>query len=270
MEKVKVDYDKNSEILSPLQALEESAKALNSGKGNLNEIDGYNCELCNNNGTITKVDPENMVLFSVPCSCMKTRKTIRSLKNCGLNYETLKQAKFDNYKAVEEWQKVLLNKVKEYALNFGDHKWLYVGGQTGAGKTMLMTALFKYLIIKKEQTGYYMLWNTESKLLISQSKHDKESYLARLNELENCDVLYIDDFLKLGNTYFNDELSLAYELINTRYVNNKITIITSEITKNLLEEKDAAIFGRIYEKTEYDKYFLDIIGEEKNYRTKGM
>ena len=270
MEKVKVDYEKNGKLLTPLEALEQSAQALNSFKGKLNQIDGYNCEICNNNGTITKVDSEKMTLFSVPCSCMKTRKTIRNLKNCGINYETLKQAKFDNYNATEDWQKGLLNKVKEYALDFGNHKWLYVGGQTGAGKTMLMTALFKYLIIKKEQTGYYLLWNTESKILISQAKRDKDGYQNRIYELENCDVLYIDDFLKLGNVYSNDELSLAYEIINTRYVNNKITIITSEITKNLLEEKDAAIFGRIYEKTDYDKYFLDVIGEEKNYRTKGI
>ena len=50
-----------------------------------------------------------------------------------------------------------------------------------------------------------------------------------MEELKNINVLYIDDFFKLIDNYSKEEdLNIAYEIINSRYLSDKITIISCE------------------------------------------
>ena len=257
--------------MSPLEYIQERVDYENSLPGNLNEYDKYDCPKCKNKGyiSVVKMVEGNPTETSIRCDCMNIRKSIKSLLNSGLSSEMLKYH-FSDFVVEYEWQANIKNSIKEYFANYDGSKWFYLGGRTGAGKTMLMTCLFKSLINKYHLTGIYMLWNAESKQLMAMSKKDPVKYADRLYELNTCDILYIDDFFKLENQYINDGTSLAYEIINNRYASNKITIISSEITKSQLETKDGAIFGRIYEKTEKGKYFIDIIGEDKDYRKKDL
>ena len=249
----------------------------NQREGELNKQDGYNCDKCKNKGYISKAELLNghFTEVSIKCSCMNIRKAIKSLMNCGLSYDALKNSKFENFEITEQWQKDYLEKVRQYlnsVLNDNKPYWIYVGGQTGAGKTMLLTAVFKNIIGKKYLTGQYLLWNNESKQLLNYGKRDSEKYNDRLYELTTCDILYIDDFFKLDgdNDYNNSCISLAYEIINNRYANKKLTIISSELTKEELNQKDGALFGRIFQMTNNGEYFIQIIGTEKDYRTKEM
>ena len=60
---------------------------------------------------------------------------------------------------------------------------------------------------------------------------------------------------------------MAYDVINARYSDpNKITIISSEVLREELQKKTNAITGRIFERTDSGKYFINITGVEKNYR----
>lgn len=257
--------------MSEEDRLAEIVEFENNQPGNYNLDDGYNCELCKNKGYIAKLEKEPFLrIVNEKCSCMNIRKSIKSLKNSGLSVEMLMSAKFSNFETTKDWQKLMFDLAKKYVLNFDKSKWFYIGGTTGAGKTMLMTAVFKEIIKRHHLVGYYLLWNAESKSLITNSKRNVEKYNERMYELTNCDILYIDDFLKLDNVYSNDELSLAYEIINNRYVSNKITLITSELGKNQLALKDNAIFGRIVQKCGIHDYMLELTGEDKNYRTKEL
>ena len=59
---------------------------------------------------------------------------------------------------------------------------------------------------------------------------------------------YIDDFLRSpGGMPSSADLGIAYELLNYRYNNNLITIISSEYTVEKIYEFDSAIAGRITE-----------------------
>ena len=247
----------------------------NGLEGDLNKRDGYNCPKCKNKGFIADIQfsQGHYREISIRCDCMNTRKVINSLLNCGISLETLKRCKFENYKREQEWQQELYNKVMSYISDVVENKkpyWFYLGGQTGAGKTMILTATFRKLITKKCLNGYYLLWNNESKQLLNYEKRNVEKYSERLYELTTCDILYIDDFFKLDsdNSFNSDNTSLAYEIINNRYMNKKLTLISTELTKDKLNEKDSAIFGRIFEMTNNGEYFIQVIGDDKNYRTK--
>ena len=78
-------------------------------------------------------------------------------------------------------------------------------------------------------------------------------------------ILYIDDFLK--GRFTDTDITLAFDLINYRYNNKLTTIITSELTFSQLMGIDAAIAGRIKERSK--GFFMEISkGDDKNFRLK--
>lgn len=265
-------FIKNNKTYSPEDYLKEKCEYENSMVGELDKEDNYNCPICKNKGYYVEIKSEPFPrLVDVKCSCMQLRMSIRSLKRCGINEYVLSNSSLDKFLTTYVWQKTLKDTAINYLNNFKEeHSWFYLGGQTGAGKTMLMTAVFKELVTKHNLTGKYMLWNDEIKTLMSNSKRSIGEYKDAMDDLKNVDVLYIDDFLKLSKEYTNEELSIAYEVLNARYQSNRITLITSEMTQNELENADGAVFGRIYERTQRNKYFFNITGLEKNIRKNPM
>ena len=68
-----------------------------------------------------------------------------------------------------------------------------------------------------------------------------------LDEYKRVEVLYIDDFLKGGDT--DADIRLAYEILNSRYNDRGLrTILSSEMTPEKLLRRDEALGGRIYER----------------------
>lgn len=248
------------------------AQWYNEEEGNRHLEDGINCDICKNKGNIAYVD-EYGNQFVKPCECEKQRTTFIRLKNCGISREMLERYTFSNYTTENEWQKKVKNIFVEYSKSIAnkENNWLYYGGISGAGKTHLCVATFQKLI-KSNMSGYYLLWNNEFPQILALEKSTLEEnqykYKEKIKTLTNVDVLYIDDFLKLTNNKFsNDNLSLAYKIINNRYINNKITIISSEYLVSQLNEIDKAICGRINEKANFGQFMFDCGEDErKNYR----
>lgn len=246
----------------------------NQKEGELHLIDGIECDICKNKGYIYCVGADGND-YQVECECQKQRKTLIRLNNCGITKEMLDKYTFGKYECENEWQKEAKTLFLEFCKDIasGNKYFIYYGGISGSGKTHLCTATFQKLI-KSNMTGYYMLWNKEIPNILALEKSTYEDnqikYYEKIKFLENIDVLYIDDFLKLtNNKYSNDSLSLAYKIINSRYNNNKITIISSEYLVNQLNELDMATCSRIYEKAKNGKYMFDCGNEKnKNYRYK--
>lgn len=245
----------------------------NSEAGTLNEVDGYNCTECNNNGYIFK--PKYDETFNVwqetavPCKCQKVRKVLRRLRKSGLQDAINK--KFDTYEANTEWREKLKDMVVRWVTEQDGH-WLYIGGATGSGKTHLCVAAMLKLL-KRGKEVYYMLWREDVPKLKSLVT-EYEEYEKRINELKNVDVLYIDDLFKTGRTESgasqrptSADINLAFEIINHRYVTNKTTVITSECTTSDLVDIDQALAGRIVEKSE--PYCVSLKGRDKDWRLKG-
>lgn len=110
-------------------------------QGNLNEFDGYDCSVCKNRGEVSViVDGE---IRSRLCEkCTPIRKSLKNLKLSGLD-----KLDFSNFNVCEDWQAKLLDMGKKYVEEI-KNEWFYVGGQNGAGKTHICTAVSRSLIYK--------------------------------------------------------------------------------------------------------------------------
>lgn len=248
--------------LSPQEYQQQKIDWYNQSVGTLNETDGYNCELCRNKGFIARLD-ENGYEVHRACKCQKTRATLNRARRSGLG-NIITEFTFDKYEVTDDWQERVKNTAKAFCAD-DEAKWFYIGGQVGAGKTHICTAIAAHYI-KAGLEVKYMLWSEEAKKL--KSLVNDISYQSEIEIYKNIDVLYIDDFLKVknGETPTPADINLAFEIINHRLLDNdKITIISSEKMLDELMEYDEATMSRIYQKTGI--YKLNIGKDRnKNYR----
>lgn len=249
--------------------LGEEIKAFNDNIGTLGYLD---CPICKNKGYVAIRENEEMKMKK--CECMKQRNIYKQLEICGIPLNKQKECTFDNIWEYEDWQK----RIKSKAINFcetDDYKnnWFILYGFTGSGKTTVCTTMFLELI-KKGCTGKYLLWNDEITNLVNLKNNYndllREEYLNKISELKKVDVLYIDDLMKLTpQNKVTEHLSVLYEILNHRYLSEKTTIITTELTKDQLEKMDMAICGRIFEKCKGGFYELKSKNEpDRNQRYK--
>ena len=246
-------------------------ESMNREEGNLNAEDGYNCSICKNKGFIFV---PQLYLGSynekqVFCKCTKIRNTIRALNRSGLA-DVVHDFTFDKYIASEPWQQSILEKAKTY-LTECENNWFFFGGTTGSGKTHICTAI-AVTLLKQSKEVKYMLWRDEASRL--KAMVNSLEYADKIEEYKNVDVLYIDDLFKTGKTEAQGkqrptqaDINLAFEIINSRAIQKKITIISSECTMTDLIDIDEAVAGRIKQKSGI--YCINIAPDRsKNYRLK--
>ncbi len=225
------------------------------------DLSGYECSACQNRGYFAvRTEDDNMAFKD--CKCMKIRMSLRNIENSGLS-DVIKKNTFDRYTENEPWQAYAKKLAIEYT-KINSNLWLYVAGQSGVGKTHLCTAICSGLL-NNGRVIKYALWRDVFRELDS-LKYKYDERQQKLDKLKNIDVLYIDDFLKNYEKKANiDELNIAYEVINLRYIADKKTIISSEHISDRLLEFDTALGGRIIEKSK----MIQIREENgRNYRTK--
>lgn len=256
--------------ISKMSRVEQDSYFYNLAEGNLNDEDGINCPICKNKGTISFV--ENGYEKVRNCECMVKRKLYHRFIATGISKDQFKKYKLSNYEITKEWQRISLERAKNYINDIINNKqayWFYIGGISGSGKTHLCTGIITFLVNANYDVKYFV-WNTEISNLISLKKsfspEGQEEYRKKINELKTCQVLYIDDFLQLDNN-IDESMSIAYEIINSRYTNDSlITIISSEIDQDNLYKKSRAVSGRIIEKANKGFYVITVVGDENNYR----
>lgn len=232
-------------------------------------LQGYACSLCKNKGVLYRLElyRGRYEMIQVPCSCQKTRRSIQSLCRSGLS-SVVEDFTFDKFIATEHWQQRLLEKAKGY-LNEADDHWLFFGGNSGSGKTHLCSAVAISLLREGKEVKY-MLWRNEASRL--KAIVNDSAYAHEIEYYKTVDVLYIDDLFKTGKGEGQQmqrptaaDISLAFEIINDRAMQKKITIISSENTFDELCEIDEAIAGRI--KQHCGTYCVSIERDPaKNYR----
>ena len=228
----------------------------NQSEGSLT---GYNCPKCRNKGSIAYLQ-DGMEMHRV-CECMAIRQNQSNITQSGLS-DAIRTKTFDAYQCKESWQTALKENVMHYA-DKNRPQWLYIGGQSGAGKTHLCTAVCGVLLQRGLQVRYEM-WQT-----IFRDLSQFATRQTRFQQLTQAQVLYIDDFLKPISNKFDDtnpkEVSVAFELLNERYTRNMVTIISSERIFRDLLAADKALAGRIKERC--NGYLFAITrSDEKNWR----
>lgn len=266
------------EALTEEQRVQADVDFTNSEEGNLNEADGYDCPFCKNRGYIAELAKQETFGYyytrRVNCKCTKVRKAINRLNRSGLK-NVVKEYSFDRYETTEDWQKVIKGKALKF-LKDDENQWFFMGGQSGAGKSHICSAIaVQYIRDGKEVK--YMLWREEI-TRIKGAVNDSEIYSEMMDALKKAEVLYIDDLFKGGKSELGysaptaADINAAFEIINYRYNNpGKITIISSERTLMELNNIDEAIAGRIAERTKEGGYCINLKKDiKRNWRMKGL
>lgn len=232
---------------------------MTSQRSTVSENGSEICPRCGGTGTLLRRD-EKGELFGRPCKCETIRLNRLRLKKSGLT-ALAERCTLQRYETPEPWQQKSKATAERYLADWRG-KWFFIGGTSGAGKTHLCTAMCVELM----ESGIplrYMQWRSDIppiKALVN----DAEAYKAAMNPLKEVKALYIDDFLK-GAVKEGDR-NIAFELLNHRYIDQeKITIISSELTLDKIIGWDAGTGGRISERA---KGFIFNLSGKENWRLK--
>lgn len=241
-------YDK------PIRTLAERFNSVPGG------LEGYDCPKCLNRGNIMveKDGYEDLV----DCSCRLLRKNKTLMERSGLK-KLLEIYTLENFSSNSEHHKTMKSTAERY-IDQPDGKWLVMVGNPGTGKTHICTAVVNELM----QKGYpakYMEWREVITDL--KTKANTPEYTDILFQFKRVPLLYIDDLFKTSKKSepSASDIAIAYELINYRYNNKLMTIVSSELTITRLMEIDEAIASRMIEMS---KDFLISIKYDasRNYR----
>lgn len=133
----------------------------------------------------------------------------------------------------------ILSECKAYAESFSlDSQSLLMLGHTGLGKTHLSLAIAASVTEK----GFGVVYVSAQKLLdklestkFSYSSEAKEQYIRDLENVLQCDLLVLDDLGAEFSTGFSS--SALYNIVNTRLVESRPTIVSTNLDPAEIEEK---------------------------------
>ena len=231
------------------------SKALVEKRSQVLEANGYSpdamkphfvCEACEDRGLIS----------GRLCSCHRQllkdimRKEISMLapidrctfENFKLDYFS-KQPSANGIIPYQRAEKVL-EACRKYAQNFSpSSKNLLFFGGAGLGKTHLSLAILNVAINR----GYYVCYGTSQNIcddLQSEQFGRVDDLTYTKNQVLGCDLLVLDDLgTEIDNQY---SIATLYNIINSRLLSGKPTVISTNYTMNKLEEKyDKRITSRL-------------------------
>lgn len=181
------------------------------------------------------------------CSCHKQllkeimKEEIRALApidSCtfdNFEFEYYSDSPLENSIVPRERVKKIFDSCRQKAQNFSlDSRSLFFVGGTGVGKTHLSLAYANVAINR----GYYVCYGTAQNicddLQSEQFGRGDEAYYSKKQVLD-CDLLILDD---LGTEVLNQySLATLYNIINTRILSKRPTIISTNYSIKELEKK---------------------------------
>ena len=222
-----------------------------------------NCSFCNDTGYIG----------SDYCSCVKSLAKKMSFEELS-KHMPIKNQRFENFDlsfypdksdkngvVPRKIMTSVLKMTKEYAINFTptSKSLLFIGG-VGLGKTHLSLSIVSEVLAK----GYNVVYGSAQNLF-SAAEREHFSYTgesAKTDALLQCDLLVIDDLGTEFMTSFTQ--SLFYNIINTRLLSCKPTIINTNLNFKELEERyTPRITSRFMGEYELIKFFGIDIRQQK-------
>ena len=177
-------------------------------------INGKICECIHNSAKQLVIDSLSSALPLDSCR----------FENFDLNYYPQKAADGTNPR---KYMTAVFKMCKEYVINFDPAKnqsLLFIGN-TGLGKTHLTLSIVYELLNRGFNVIYGAAYNLFSEMETEHfDRHTNTAYNAAIN----CDLLVIDD---LGGEFVSPYIqSLFYNIVNTRDLANKPTIINTNLT----------------------------------------
>ena len=197
----------------------------------------YFCPLCQDNGFIDgKMCKCMKELLRKECYNKLNESSALSLSSFGtfsLEYYSETPLKFGGA-SPKKRMSLILEYCKDYSKDFSKNSpSLLFTGNTGLGKTHLSLAIAREVINK----GYGVLY-TSAQSLVSKMEKEKFKSYTDISDVEgcfiNCDLLIIDDLGTEFSTAFSS--SCIYNIINSRIIKSKPTIISTNFTMKELEK----------------------------------
>lgn len=188
----------------------------------------YDCDVCKDTGYINgKIC--DCIHNAAKAILIKELSAQLPLDNCrfenfDLNY--YQNAEVDGANARKRMTAVL-KLCREYVINFDakQSESLLFMGDTGLGKTHLTLAITYELLNRGFDVIYGAAYNLFTEM---ETEHFDRHTNTKYNAAIDCDLLVIDD---LGGEYVSPYIqSLLYNIINTRDLANKPTIINTNLT----------------------------------------
>lgn len=219
--------------------------------------ESYNCDKCHDTEWVEIVDEEG-VARQARCSCYKQKVAREMVERSGLSGH-IDTNTFDSFITNNPTRALVKEKAQEYtdALVQGMKEknprlpWFFIGGNPGSGKTHICTAICGELM-KRGVRVKYMQWLNEVRRLKFCTNDDSFEELAA--EYLYAPVLYIDDLFKQRYTeqpvFSNADITTAFKILDSRYAQNKPTIISCEwnLVDHLIAYADEGVFSRVYER----------------------
>lgn len=190
----------------------------------------YICEKCKDTGYI-----ENK-----KCSCFKQKLIDKFYQQSNLR-DILRKENFDMFDislySTEKYKDELISPRKNmeeiliscinFSQNFdtiNDNLFFY--GNSGLGKTFLSNCIAKELLDK----GKVVIYQTSSNLIqiLREARFDENISRDRIEEINTCDLLIIDDLGTEPNTPYSQ--SELFNIINTRILQGKKMIISTNFS----------------------------------------
>ena len=224
-----------AELNAAIKALEDESLALQAKKAELLVERGYemdylddifSCKTCRDTG----------YFGGKMCSCLKamynaevTRELGTLLKNSDECFE-----KFDLslYGDARESMEIVYNTCREYANSFSERSMnLMFQGGTGLGKTFLSACIARVVA----GNGHSVCYDTASSALeafetkkFSRDAQTAENAAVKVERMLDCELMILDDLGTEMPTPMS--VSALYTLINTRLVNGRKTVISTNLT----------------------------------------
>ncbi len=191
----------------------------------------YECALCNDTGYVG----------GKMCRCLREALVLARIENSGLG-QLVKTQSFDSF-SFEHYSGAELSAVrrsvdalKKFAAEFsgnGNASWLLMGA-TGLGKTHLSSSVAME-IIRRGFDVVYMSAGTFFSVFEKQRFGGGNVGDGSDDQFRDTDLLIIDD---LGTETSNQfTLSCLYNVINSRMINGKSTIINTNLTQAEIRQK---------------------------------
>jgi DNA replication protein DnaC len=175
------------------------------------------------------------------------------LRHSGVEYSKYAAMSFDTWRADTDEARHMRD-VAQAFLADADAQGFGCFGNAGSGKTHICIAVCQAWTHKTGKLHLYMPWVDESRTLRA-LRYRADEYAERIRRFEEAPLLYIDDLFKgsgrrdpkTGAVMMDDwSLSMAFEVVNARYISKRPTVFSSEYRLNELVKADEAVAGRIY------------------------
>lgn len=146
----------------------------------------------------------------------------------------------------------------DYANQFPNHtcRNLFLTGAPGLGKTFLSACIARVVSEKGFSVVYDTAGNIFAQFEAQKFEKDADAQESTRRYL-NCDLLIIDDLGSEMTTSFTQ--SVLYEIINTRLISNRRTVISSNLS---LSEVQQRYLPQIYSRLSGEYRSLSFIGDD--------